>query len=213
MTGRYSRGIPAGDSAGASGFSLAEFLVSTFIMLLVASAVFAMLAETQRAASYQTEVQAVLDNARIATDTVERILRQAGNDPLAVGFPGLTIVSGTEVRVRSDLTGSAAGAGEPDKGDSDGDTADAGEDVTIRYNAANRSLEVTPNGGSAQAVANYITAFNMQYIDANGGATGLGANVRKVRVALSAATTLADPQTKRTFGLQQASDVQIATRQ
>ncbi len=195
-----------------SGFSLAEFLVSTFIMLLVASAVFAMLAETQRAASYQTEVQAVLDNARIGLDTVERILRQAGNDPLGAGFPGVTIVSAAEVRIRADLTGSAAAIGEPDKGDPDGDTNDAGEDLTIRYNAASRAIEVIPFGGSAQAVANYITAFDMQYYDAAGAVTGIGANVRKIRVGLSAATTLPDPQTKKVFGLQQVADVQIATR-
>ena len=70
---------------GESGFSLVEFLLSTFILLVVASAVFAMLSQTQRAASYQAEVQAVMDNARTAMDTVERTIRQAGNDP---GKPG-----------------------------------------------------------------------------------------------------------------------------
>ena len=103
--------------------------------------------------------------------------------------------------------------GEPDKGDPDGDTGDASEDLTIRYNATNRALEVVPNGGSAQAVANYISAFDMQFFDGAGGSTSLSADIRRVRVTVSAATTLADPQTKQVFGMQQASDVLIATRQ
>jgi Tfp pilus assembly protein PilW len=198
---------------GESGFSLVEFLLSTFILLVVASAVFAMLSQTQRAASYQAEVQAVMDNARTAMDTVERTIRQAGNDPRQTGLVGLEIASATQLRVRSDLTGSAAGSGNPDKGDPDGDTGDAGEDVVILYNATNRAVELVPNGGSAQAIANYISAFNMQYFDAAGAATGAGANVRKVRVTLTDSTTLPDPQTRQIFGMQQSSDIQIVNRQ
>jgi Tfp pilus assembly protein PilW len=196
-----------------SGFSLVEFLLSTFILLCVASAVFAMLAQTQRAASYQSEVQAVMDNSRTAMDILERVIRQAANDPKTTGIVGLEITSPTQLRVRSDLTGSAAGGGYPDKGDPDGDTGDAGEDVLIGYNAANRAIELTPNGGSAQPIANYISAFSMQYFDAAGAATTVGANVRKVRVTLTASTTLRDPQTGQIFGMQQASDIQIVNRQ
>jgi Tfp pilus assembly protein PilW len=196
-----------------SGFSLVEFLLSTFILLVVASGVFAMLSQTQRAASYQAEVQAVMDNSRTAMDTIERTIRQAGNDPRQTGVVGLEIASATQLRVRSDLTGSAAGSGNPDKGDPDGDIGDAGEDVVIRYNATDRAIELVPNGGSAQAIANYISAFNMQYFDAAGAATGAGANVRKVRVTLTASTTLRDPQTGQIFGMQQSSDIQIVNRQ
>jgi len=196
-----------------SGFSLVEFLLSTFILLVVASCVFAMLAQTQRAASYQAEVQAVMDNSRTAMDTVERVIRQAGNDPGKTGIAGLEITSPTQLRVRSDLTGSAAGGGNPDKGDPDGDVGDASEDVVIRYNTTDRAVELVPNGGSAQAIANYISAFNLQYFDAAGAATAVGANVRKIRLTLTASTTLRDPQTGQMFGMQQSSDIQIVNRQ
>jgi hypothetical protein len=181
------------------------------MLLSVSSAVFGMLAEIQRNGSYRTEVQAVMDNTRIAMDTVERIMRQAGNDPHNVGFPGVTIVSATEVRICSDLTGSAATSGFPDKGDPDGDTDDSGEDVTIRYNA-NGSIELVPNGGPAQPIANYISGFQMEYLDALGAATNVGANVRRIRVTITGATNLADPQTGQAFNMQVASDVQLATR-
>lgn len=194
------------------GFSLVEFLLSTMILLVVASAVFAMLSQTQRAASYQAEVQAVMDNARTAMDTVERVIRQAGNDPHQTGIVGLEVTSSTRLRVRADLTGSA-GSGNPDKGDPDGDIGDAGEDVEIRYNATDRSVELAPNAGTGQAIANHISAFSMQCFDANGSATNVGANARKVRVTLTASSTLRDPQTQQIFGMQQSCDIQLVNRQ
>ncbi len=196
---------------GDSGFSLVEFMMATLVLMVVTASIFSMLGDTQRAASYQTEVQAVLDNTRIAMDTVERVLRQAGNDPRAVGFEGLTIVSATEVHVRSDLTGSA-GPSLPDRGDPDGDTADSGEDITIRYNSGNRSVEMVPTGGSAQSIANYISAFNLQYFDAAGGSAVAGSGVRRISITITGASTLPDPKTHQVFSVQLKSDVQLATR-
>jgi len=195
-----------------SGFSLAEFVVASLILIVVSAALFTLLGSTQRTASYQTEVQAVMANVRVAMDTVERILRQAGNDPLNVGIEGVAITSSTEVRIRTDLTGSAGGSN-PDKGDPDGDTSDSGEDLTIRYNSTAKTLEVVPGGGSAQTVAAYITAFTLQYYDANGATTSTGANVKRINISMSAGSTLPNPQTGQTFSIQLASDVQLATRQ
>ncbi len=196
----------------AAGFSLAEFMMATGILLVITASIFSMLGDTQRAASYQTEVQAVLDNTRIGMDTVERALRQAGNDPHATGLDGLTIVSATEAVVRSDLTGSA-GPALPDKGDPDGDIADSGENLTIRYNAGTSSIEVSPTGGTAQPVANHISAFAMQYFDAAGGAAATGADVRKVSITITGSSTMLDPKTRQPFSLRLKTDVQLATRQ
>ena len=195
-----------------AGFSLAELLIASLVLLLISAAVFSVLAESQKAASYQTEVQAVLDNTRTAADTAERYIRQAGNDPLNAGVVGITIASATEVRIRSDLTGSA-GPANPDKGDPDGDTLDAGEDVTIRYNPAARSIELVPDGGSAQSIANNISAFALQYYDAKGATTAVGADVRRINISVSGASTIPNPQTGLIFGITLSSDIQIGTRQ
>src|SRR5262245_57663476 len=203
---KYSTG-----ECGEAGFSIVEFLISTVILLGICASVFTMMGDTQRTSSYQTEVQATLENTRIAMDTVERYIRQAGNDPKTIGFAGVTVTSTTQIRFRSDLTGSAVG--NSDKGDPDGDTNDAGEDVTIQYNASSRSIEVVPNGGSAQPIANYISAFTMECYDSAGAITTTGSNVKKIRVSITGSTTLPDPKTGQTFSLQVASDVQLATRQ
>src|SRR5436305_14851700 len=89
------------------GFTMVEFVISSVIHLLISAARFTILAETQRSSSYQTEVQAVLDNTRIAMDTVEGYVRQASNNPCAIaGFSGIIMTGtpATSVRLRSDLT-------------------------------------------------------------------------------------------------------------
>jgi hypothetical protein len=192
-------------------FCLAEFLISALVLLLISAVVFSILTETQKAAGYQTEVQAVLDNTRLALISLERHIRQAGNDPHGAGFEGIAITNATEVRLRSDLTGSG-GPGNPDKGDPDGDTDDAGEDVTIRYNAAARSIELVPAGGSAQTVAESISAFSLQYYDGTGATTNLGAAVRKVNLSVTGSTKVPNPQTHQVYGVLLTSDVRVGTR-
>jgi Tfp pilus assembly protein PilW len=207
-----------------SGFSLAEFLISSLILLIIAASVFGMMAETQRASSYQSETQSVLQNTRIAMSILERYIRQAANDPIRIpsdpslaetGFAaetqGVTIVSATEIRLRTDITGSG-GPSNPDKGDPDDDAADAGEDITIRYNPTSQSIEITPTGGAAQPVANHISAFSMTCYDAAGGVTTNGAEVHKIRVSLTAASAVPNPQTGQSFSQQLISDIQLSSR-
>ncbi len=195
-----------------AGFSLAEFLITSLILLLLSVSVFNSLADSQSVTGYQAQVQAVLDNSRTALETVERYIRQAGNDPFKRGIAGITIAGPTEITVKSDLTGSA-GAADPDKGDPDGDFQDAGEAVTIRYNSSARTVELVPADGRAQTIASYISAFSMQFYDAAGALTSSGASVRRIKVTVSGASTAANPKTRKTFGITLTSDVQIATRQ
>ena len=192
-----------------SGFTLAEFLTSAFILLVISASAFQELSDTQSSAAYQSEVQAVLDNTRIAMQLIERHIRQAGNDPFGTGMSGITIISDTQLRIRSDITGSA-GTSNPDKGDPDGDIADAYEDVTIRYNESTRTLELIPGSSSAQTVA-YISGLSLQYFDENGNATAVDSEVRKIRVSISGSSQKPNPQTHEQFGWQITSEIEIAT--
>ena len=193
--------------SGQAGFTLAEFLVASLILLVVASAVFRLLSEIQHTTSYQAEVQSVLNNTRIAMQTVERYVRQAGNDPLKIGFPGITIISATEVQIRSDRTGSKRAG----KGDPDGDVDDPGENITIRYNTKSRSLEIVPGRGPAQIVANYISDFAMKYYSAEGNPTASGDQVCRIAVTISGSTLQADPITRKLFGIRLSRSVRVLT--
>jgi prepilin-type N-terminal cleavage/methylation domain-containing protein len=202
-----NRVCPLPPFAGADqGFSLVEFMVSSLILLVIAGSVFSLLSQTQRTASYQVEVQGVLENTRFGMMTLERILQQAGNDPFEVGITGIGNMTSTQVRVQSDLTGSGSTATppEPDKGDPDGDALDAGEDVTISYDENARTINL--NG---QPLASNISAFSLQFFDKNGTITGTGANVTRIRMTVTGQSPVNDPQTGRPFSMELASDVKL----
>lgn len=195
-----------------SAFALIEFLISGLIFLSVSAAVFHTMAHVQRVARYQSEVQSVLDNTRIAMETAASLLEQTGNDPYFIGLTGITIISPAQVQLRSDITGSA-GPAYPDKGDPDGDISDSGENVTLRYNGLNRTLNVAQGNGAAQAVATGISAFSLACYDANGMPTIQGSEVRRVIVSVSGAGQLPDPATGRIFSVQLQGTIRILTRQ
>jgi prepilin-type N-terminal cleavage/methylation domain-containing protein len=207
--GSLTRNPPPGVPSSDSGFTLLEFLLATGILAIISAGVFGMLADIQRTAGYQDEVAAVLDDTRVALLTAENLIRQAGNDPAGIGLTGIAVLGPSSTRIQSDLTGSA-GRSDPDKGDPDGDIDDAGEDVTIGYDAAARTLELASKGGGAQAVASRISEFSMQYYDAAGAPTNAGGNVRKIRVTVSGTGTVPDPRTGRFFGVQLVSEVELA---
>jgi len=192
------------------GFSLVEFLAAATILIIMGASMFSVMAEMERNAGYQSEVQAVLGNTRTAMNTVTRYIRGAGNNPLGAVFDGLTIASASSVRLRTDVTGSSLA--DPNRGDPDGDTNDVDEDVTLRYNAGARTIECVLGDGTVRTIANRITAFNMQYFDASGGVVAAGADVRRVRVTISGSSNLAHLQTQQTFGITEVGDVQLVTR-
>jgi prepilin-type N-terminal cleavage/methylation domain-containing protein len=208
-----SRALPApiefaskDTAADESGFSLAEMLMASAILLVISVAVFGALDRIQQTARHQAEVQAVLDNVRNALQIMERCIRQAGNDPYQRDFEAISIVSSTEVRIRSDITGSA---GSGNKGDPDGDINDSGENLLIRYNEREKRLEIASRGGPAQIIAENISGLSLQYFDRDGNPTATGARVSKIIITLSGSSTYKDPRTGERFGMQLESTIRI----
>jgi type II secretory pathway pseudopilin PulG len=192
------------------GFSLVEFLIASMILLAVAAWIFSMLAEIQQEASYQNEVLSVISNTQSAMQTVERFLRQAGNDPLASGLHGITIISASEIQIHADIKGSA-GTSNPDKGDPDGDFNDSDEAVVIRYNAKSRSIEVVPEGGPAQIIANFISNLSFQYYNKDGAMTMEDGKVSKIGITISGSSMVPHPRTRQYFGIQLRSEIRKIT--
>lgn len=193
------------------GFALVELLIAAALTLIISTGIYGALAEIQRWTSYQREARDVAFNAYAALETVERILRQAGNNPHDISMSGVLIESSTNVHIQSDLTGSL-GPGDPDKGDPDGDMNDSGEDIIIRHNPSARTLELVSGAGSVQPAANYIVGFSLQFYDAVGTITSSSDEVRSISIEISAATTLLHPQTRKAFGIRLNSIVQIFNR-
>jgi hypothetical protein len=122
---------------------------------------------------------------------------EATDNPRNAAFNAVTIGSATQVSLRADITGSSGGS----QGDPDGDILDADEDVTIRYNSTAKSIELVLPDGTSNTLANYISSFSLQYLDAGGTVTAVDNDVRLIRVTISGASTVANPRTHKTYGI------------
>lgn len=194
-------------SGSDTGFSLVELLLVILILGMVTAAAFTLLTNLQQESVYQSEMQTVIDNTRIAIQTVEKYLRQAGNDPLASGLAGITIISDREVQIRTDIKGSL-GPSNPDKGDPDGDVDDADETVTLRLNPSSKSFEVV-SGGTAQLVSKHIHNLLFRYYDRDGNPTVDGNQVRRIAITISGGADYPHPKTGQTFAVEMHGEVRI----
>jgi prepilin-type N-terminal cleavage/methylation domain-containing protein len=181
----------------AAGFSLVELLIVTLILGVLTASLFPLLNDFQQETSSRSETQAVLDNIRVAIETLEKYIRQAGNDPHGTGFQGVTIISGQAVTIRSDLKGTHGS----DKGDPYGDAGGSDENVTLRFNPANQSVEVVA-GGTAQIICNHIRDLKFSYYDADGNLTADGSRVRYITVTISGLADWPNPKTREIFGME-----------
>lgn len=195
----------------ADGFSLPEMLVASCLLALISAAAFAMLGDLQRTASLQTDMQSALESAMVSLDLIGRFLRQAGNDPHGTSITALAVLSPDEFRVRADCTGSAA-PGNPDKGDADGDTDDAYEDIVIRRDRSADTLVLVTAGGGAQTVAENISALAVEFFDSSGNGSASGAGAACARITVTGSCRTVDPRTRRPAGLQLSCDILLQGR-
>ena len=197
-----SRSLHNMDMHAERGFTLTEFLISSIVVMILAAGLFTMLTDAQSTSGYQTEVLTVMENTRVAMNIIGRHIAQTGNNPLEATFTPLTIVNGSQVRLCADLTGSAGG----DTGDPDGDILDANESIIVRYNQTRKSIELIDGNGTVQTLADHISGFSLQYLDAAGASTTVATDVRVIRVNISGSSTVANPSTHKTYGLTIGSD-------
>jgi prepilin-type N-terminal cleavage/methylation domain-containing protein len=190
--------------ARAAGFSLVEMLIAMLILGVLTASLFPLLNDFQREAAYRSETQAVLDNIRVAVETLEKYIRQAGNDPHGAGFQGITIISDRAVAIQSDLKGSHGS----DKGDPNGDIDGSDETVTLRFNPANQSVEIVA-GGAAQIVCNHVSDLKFRYYDSDGNLTTDGSRVRRIAVTISGLADRPNPKTREVFGIELEREIRI----
>jgi len=189
---------------GGAGFSLVEMLIAMLILCVLAASLFPLLNDFQRETAYRSETQAVFDNIRVAIETLEKYIRQAGNDPHGAGFQGITIISDQAVTIQADLKGSHG----PDKGDPNGDVSGPDETVTLRFNPANRSVEIV-SGGTAQIVCSRVNDLKFRYYDSDGNLTMDGSRVRRVAVTISGLADRPNPKTREVFGIELEREIRI----
>ncbi|MGE5220650.1 MAG: PilW family protein [Chloroflexota bacterium] len=180
---RYSR--------KAKGFTLVELLVSMAIGLVVLAGITQTFTAQTRQNSAEEQIGQLQQNVRGALDLMVREIQMAKYNPAGTAFPSGTYgvpYSASQLQIQSDMDGN---------GTLDSSTSGSVENIIYAYDSANlRITRQLGSGGSAQILADNVSAFTFAYYDANGNAVTSSANngnIRKVTITITAKTAKPDP--------------------
>jgi type IV pilus assembly protein PilW len=169
-------------SESLNGFTLVELLVSMSIGMVLLAAVTTTFMSQTRIYNAQEQVNEMQQNARGALDIITREVKMAGYNPNGASFLGVTY-STTQLMIQADLDSSGAIS----------TSSTANEQITYAYDAANDRITRAVGSGTAQVLAEHITAFDFTYLDGTGTATTVSGNIRQVAISITAITAGPDP--------------------
>ncbi len=187
--------------SGEDGFTLMEMLVSLALLTMVFGGIAGLMiqnSQINRAEQMSAEVQS---NARNCLSMIVQVLRTAGWDPKNAGFAAVGLdPSPTNttnyIEVFADLN-------------EDGDTNDAGEDVTIRWTSDHIEWRTT-----SDTTQPYVTLADSICNDADGDGTpeemfvaDSMSHPTRITVRLTACSPVADPRTKQLIRYTVSSEV------
>jgi type IV pilus assembly protein PilW len=166
-----------------------ELLVSMSIGMVVLAALAKTFTVQSRQNAAEEQIAQMQGNARAALDLMVREIQMAKYNPAGTAFSsayGVTY-SASELEVKADMNGDGTIS----------TSSGSVEDIIYARDAVNnyitRKLGTT---GTAEIVADNITAFTFAYYDANGSAvtsSGNSGNIRKVTINITARTAKPDP--------------------
>ena len=173
----------------ASGFTLMELLVSMSIGMVVLAALAKTFTVQSRQNTAEEQVAQMQGNARAALDLMVREIKMAKYNPAGTAFSsayGVTY-SASQLEVKADMDGNGTIS----------TSSGSVEDIIYARDAANNYItRKLGSTGTAEIVADNITAFTFAYYDANGSAVTSSANsgnIRKVTINITARTAKPDP--------------------
>ena len=172
----------------ASGFTLMELLVSMSIGMVVLAALAKTFTVQSRQNTAEEQIAQMQGNARAALDLMVREIQMAKYNPAGTAFSsayGVTY-SASQLEVKADMDGNGTIS----------TSSGSVEDIIYARDAANNYITRKLGSGTAEIVADYITAFTFAYYDANGSAvtsSGNSGNIRKVTINITARTAKPDP--------------------
>ena len=164
---------------GDPGFTLIELLVVLSIQGILLAAVLTTFTGQITAYDLQEQLNAMQQNARAAMSLVIREARTAGYDPAGAGFTGLTYHPDRLI-IAADHNG-------------DGDLSDSNERVVYSHDPAQLKLK-RDTGGGGQPVAEEVQDFTVEHLDAAGNPTTVAADIRRIRITVTARTSKRDPR-------------------
>ena len=170
-----------------AGFTLTEMMVAMAIGMVVIASVTGTFTAQTRQNNAEEQISQMHQNVRGAIDMITRDLMQAGYKAPGGSVTGVTYSNSTptSLTIQADL-------------DVNG-TIDNTSNTTIEYinyafDSTNHQItRKLGSGGTANLVADNITAFNVSYYDGNGATTSTSSSVRKVTISITGQTAKPDP--------------------
>lgn len=165
-----------------SGFTLVELLVSLGVGMVVVAAVTTTFMSQAKIYTAQEQVNEMEQNARGALDIIAREVKMAGYKPAGGTVNGVTY-SSSQLLIQADLDGSGA----------INTASTSNEQITYAYDSTNKQITRALGTGTAQVLADNIIEFTFEYLDAGGNATTTTADIRQIRISVTARTAKPDP--------------------
>jgi len=185
------------ENRNTGGFTLIELLVSMGIGMVVLAAVSTTFMSQTRFYSAQEQVNEMAQNARGALDMITREIKMAGYNPVGyvpadpLFFNGVTVSGTTQLQIRADLNGVS------------GIQNNTNENITYAYNNSTLQITRTLGGGTAQVLADNITALTFTCYEADGSTTTTtSSDIRQVKIDITARTANPDPNYTANGGYQ-----------
>ena len=166
-----------------------ELLVSMSIGMVVLAALAKTFTVQSRQNTAEEQIAQMQGNARAALDLMVREIQMAKYNPAGTAFSsayGVTY-SASQLEVKADMNGDGTIS----------TSSGSVEDIIYARDAVNNYItRKLGSTGTAEIVADNISAFTFAYYDANGSAvtsSGNSGNIRKVTINITARTAKPDP--------------------
>jgi type IV pilus assembly protein PilW len=167
------------------GFTFIELLVAMVISTILLGAVVSTFIVQRRSYAIQEEMTEMVQTARAAMDMMTREVRVAGYNPKGAAFDGIPY-NPTRLQIRADVRGKKK-HDPPDK-----DINDPNENIVYTHDAANFQIDRN-TGGGPQPFAENVQAFSFDYLDSNGSPVTATADIRQIRITITARSASRDP--------------------
>ncbi|MBC8200268.1 MAG: prepilin-type N-terminal cleavage/methylation domain-containing protein [Desulfobacteraceae bacterium] len=167
------------------GFTLVELLIAMTIGLIILAALSSTFLMQRKIYDVQEQIVEMVQTARAAMDMMTREIRMAGYDPTGAGFDGITY-DADQLEIKADMYQTN------NTGNPDGDTDDSNEHIKYTMDSDYPFEIRRDTGGGRQEFALNIQTFTFDYLNSAGSATTTTADIRQIRITITARTSKAD---------------------
>jgi len=176
-----------GNQDRARGFSLVELLIAMAVGLVVLGAMYSVFTIQNKTFGNQENFVEMQQSVRAGMDMMAREVGMAGYDPAGANFVGIPY-DANKLQIYADLNG-------------DKDTDDPHEYIKYTMDSDYPFEIRRDTGGGRQEFALNIQTFTFNYLDSAGNPTTTTANIRQMRITITARTAKPDPDyTDPTYG-------------